>query len=111
MAIANGIDPKSGAAVAADFTSKLYMDSLHDIVLEPIVKVSLFLLRVKEKPLVRARAKVRVRIRVRLRVRVWHHYLSLSGILFHRMVLTFGGSIGSKEVPQEFTYRTLTLPI
>lgn len=39
MAIANGIDPSTQSPVPFDVTSPKYMDSLHDIVLDPLVKV------------------------------------------------------------------------
>ena len=39
MAKANGIDPTSGQAVAFNVTAKLYMDTLHDIVMQPVINV------------------------------------------------------------------------
>jgi hypothetical protein len=39
MATANGINPQSGKPIPFNVTSELYMDTLHSIVMQPVIEV------------------------------------------------------------------------
>jgi len=84
MALANGIDPSTGQKVPFDVTDPHYMETLHDIVMQPLMEVLLAAASCSND------------------ARLMYIYV--------RMVWTSGGLTGNKEARTEFTSITSIRP-